>query len=323
MIPTTDSQIEKMKYVNGDTMPALGLGTWKSKPGEVKNAVYTAIKKGYRHIDCADIYGNQNEVGEGIERAIDQGICRREDLWITSKLWNSDHQKDMVEKALKRILHDLRLEYLDLFLVHWPVALKVGVGLPESPEDFFSLDEVPLTETWGAMAQCREKGLTHHIGVSNFNQNQLEELIKVGPKPEMNQIELHPYLQQTELLEFCKKNNILVTAYSPLGSSDRPQQMKKDGEPVLYTNEVIKEIASKHGVSAFHILIAWALNRGTAVIPKSVTPDHIKSNLEATQIDLDQDDMQKIAKLDHEYRFVDGGFWAMDGSPYSIKDIWG
>jgi alcohol dehydrogenase (NADP+) len=139
----------------------------------------------------------------------------------------------------------------------------------------------------------------------------------------MNQVELHPYLQQNELLEYCKKNNILVTAYSPLGSSDRPQQMKKDDEPVLYNNEVVKEIANKHGISAFHILLAWALNRGTVVIPKSVTPDHIKSNLEATQIDLDQDDMEKMAKLDREYRFVDGSFWAMEGSPYSIKDIWG
>ncbi|MGB6037718.1 MAG: aldo/keto reductase [Cryomorphaceae bacterium] len=323
MTPTTDYQMKTMKYANGDTMPAFGLGTWKSKSGEVKKAVYTAIAAGYRHIDCADIYGNQNEVGEGIDQALNEGICRREDLWITSKLWNSDHKEAMVEKALKRILRDMRLDYLDLFLMHWPVALKVGVGMPESPDDFLSRRDVPLTETWKAMAQCQEKGLTRHIGVSNFNQEHLRELMQAGPKPEMNQVELHPYLQQTELLEYCKKHNIFVTAYSPLGSSDRPEQMKKDNEPLLYENDVVKEIANKHDVSAFHILLAWALNRGTAVIPKSVTPCHIKSNLEATQIELDQDDMQKMAKLDQEYRFVDGGFWAMEGSPYSIKDIWG
>lgn len=323
MESTTATEVKNMKYANGDTMPAFGLGTWKSKPGEVKNAVYTAIQAGYRHIDCADIYGNQAEVGEGIEKAIGEGLCQREDLWITSKLWNSDHRKDQVEKALKRMLGDLKLEYLDLFLVHWPLALKEGVKMPEGPDDFLSIDEVPLKETWQAMAQCREKGLTRHIGVSNFNQNHLAQLMKEGPAPEMNQIELHPYLPQEDLVNYCKENDILVTAYSPLGSSDRPEQMKKDDEPLLYENDTVKEIAEKHGVSAFQILLAWALNRGTAVIPKSVTPEHIKDNLKANEIALDKEDMKKISEMDQEYRFVDGGFWAMDGSPYSIEYLWG
>ena len=323
MEPTTQTNTIEFQFANGDNMPAFGLGTWKSKPGEVKAAVYQAIKAGYRHIDCAEIYDNQNEVGEGIRRAIDEGICKREDLWITSKLWNTDHKKDRVEPALKRINDQLGLDYLDLFLIHWPVALREGMMFPKEPYDLLSLKEVPLTDTWEGMAKCKDKGLAKHIGVSNFNQNHLAELLNHGPAPEMNQIELHPYLQQQELLNYCSQNDIFVTAYSPLGSTDRPKQMKKDDEPLLHENKTVKSIAEKHGVTPYLILIAWALNRGTAVIPKSTNPDHIKSNLKALDIKFDRDDLAELSQLDRGYRFVDGSFWAMEGSPYTLESLWG
>jgi len=318
----TNTTNKTLEFSNGDIMPALGLGTWKSDPGEVKKAVYEAIKVGYRHIDCAEIYDNQKEVGEGIARALGEGICTREDLWITSKLWNTDHKKDRVVPALERMLKEMNLEYLDLFLIHWPVVLKEGVMFPKEPGDLLSLDEVPLTETWKGMVQCKEKGATRHIGVSNFNQDHLKTLIDVGPTPEMNQVELHPFLPQNDLLAFCKQNNIHITAYSPLGSADRSNRLKKEDEPVLYSSTAIKEVAEKHGASPFQVLIAWALKRGTAVIPKSTNPEHIASNFDALEIELDSDDMQKIAAMESEYRYVDGSFWAMEGSPYSMKDLW-
>jgi len=323
METTAKAPTQELRFEGGHTMPALGLGTWKSKQGEVKKAVYTAIKEGYRHIDCAEIYQNQKEVGEGIQQALDEGICQREDLWITSKLWNSDHKAEDVHRAVMRILDQLNLDYLDLFLIHWPIAHKSGVMMPESGDDFLSLDEVPLAETWKAMDECRAQGYTRHIGVSNFNKAHLKEIMKNGPTPEMNQVELHPYLQQKDLHRFCLDHGINMTGYSPLGSGDRPKAMKKDNEPVLYENDTIKEIAEKNDCSPFQVLIAWGLNRGTAVIPKSTDPDHIKKNLQALETELNAEDMEKINDLDRGYRFVDGENWAMEGSPYTLEYLWG
>jgi alcohol dehydrogenase (NADP+) len=323
METTSKARTQELQFKGGDKMPALGLGTWKAGEGEAKKAVYTAIKEGFRHIDCAEMYQNQKEVGEGIRKALDEGICQRDDLWITSKLWNSDHKAEDVEKALKRILDQLGLDYLDLFLIHWLVAFKPGVTMPESGDDFLSPDEAPLTDTWKAMAKCQEKGLTRHIGVSNFNESHLKTVMNAGPVPEMNQVELHPYLQQRDLHRFCLDHEINMTGYSPLGSGDRPEGMKKDDEPVLYENDVIKEIAEEKDCSPFQVLIAWGLNRGTAVIPKSTDPDHIEKNLQALEIELTAEDMEKIAELDHGYRFVDGENFAKDGSPYTLEYLWG
>ncbi|QED36769.1 aldo/keto reductase [Antarcticibacterium arcticum] len=308
----------KLKFSNGDEMPAIGLGTWKSGKGEVGEAVKTAIRNGYRHIDCAATYGNEAEIGEALAEIFKEGKVKREDLWITSKLWNNAHLKEDVIPALKITLKDLQLEYLDLYLIHWPVAFKPGVAFPQSNDEYLSLDEAPIIDTWNKMLEARDLGLSKHVGVSNFSIPRLEELIEDSPEPpEMNQIELHPFLQQHKMLEFCSRNNIHLTAYSPLGSGDRSSAMKASNEPSLLENSTIVQIAKKHGASPAQVLIKWHLIRGTAVIPKSTTPQRIIENLGSAGVSLTEDELHKISELDKHYRYVTGEFFVTKGNSYS------
>ena len=208
---------------NGKEMPIFGLGTWKSEPGAVRQAVLDAVAAGYRHIDCASIYGNEAEIGSALAELFASGLVTRKDLWITSKLWNNSHSPKDVAPALQQTLNSLGLDYLDLYLMHWPVAQRSDVVFPEQASDLVSLNDVPLTATWSAMEELVDQGLCVCIGVSNFSVAKLQALLDVARiAPAVNQIELHPYLQQSQMLEFCGVNHIAVTAYSPLGSSDRP-----------------------------------------------------------------------------------------------------
>ncbi|ELR99144.1 aldo/keto reductase [Gloeocapsa sp. PCC 73106] len=315
-----------MKYYqlnNGDRIPALGLGTWKSPTGEVYLAVQEALKIGYRHIDCAPIYRNEAEIGQAFTEAITSGAVKREDLWITSKLWSNAHQQERVIPAIKETLTDLRLDYLDLFLIHWPIVLRPEVLLPETGEDLRPLEEVPLEETWQGMQMALQEGLCRHIGVSNFNQKKLASLNQVsGPKPEVNQVESHPYLQQNDLLTYCRSEGILLTAYSPLGSKDRPEMLKKPDEPSLLDHPLVQKIAAQYHLTPAQLLIAWGINRGTVVIPKSVNSARLKENFAAAEIVLDTEAMEEIAALERGYRFVDGSFWERPGSPYTMANLW-
>jgi len=310
--------MKKLTFKNDDKIDAIGLGTWKSDPGKVGDAVKTALKVGYRHVDCAAVYGNEKEVGTALQESFSEYDIKREDVWITSKLWNTAHKPQDVIPALKQSLSDLQLNYLDLYLIHWPVAFKPGLeGFPESDEDFLSLDKVPIIDTWKVMLEAKEEGLIKHAGVSNFSIKKLKDLSsKTDHAPEMNQIELHPYLQQNDMLEYCSENNILVTAYSPLGSSDRPDSMKTDDEPSLLENEVINEIADKHDATPAQVLIKWAVERDTIVIPKSTNAGRIEENLKSAELSLDDEDMAKIKKLDYHYRYLDGKVFETESDMY-------
>jgi len=315
--------MQTLKFKNGDTLPMIGLGTWKSAPGEVGAAVKAAIAAGYRHIDCAAIYQNEAEIGQALRECFAAGWVKREELWITSKLWNDSHAQDQVRPAIERTLNALQLDYLDLYLIHWPVCIQPGLWLPRSGADFVSLTEIPLTETWSGMEALVTAGLSRHIGVSNFSIAKLELLRQAAIiAPEMNQIELHPHLQQPQMLDYCQAHGIHVTAYSPLGSGDRAEAFKAPNEPVLLENPTLVTIANRHHCSPAQVLIAWAIARHTAVIPKSVNPDRIAQNLAAQDLQLSATDLAELASLDQHYRYVDGSFWAMPGSPYTIASLW-
>lgn len=312
-----------LTFKNNDKMPALGLGTWLSEPGEVYNAVKTAIKEGYRHIDCASIYGNEKEVGRALKECFADGTVTRTEMWITSKLWSNAHARADVLPAIKQSLKDLQLDYLDLYLIHWAVALKKGSMFPQSAKDMVSLDEIPLTETWEGMEDAKTEGLTKHIGVSNFGKKNLNKLIENSTlKPEMNQVECHPYLQQEDLFAYCKQHEIHLTAYSPLGSFGRPDIFKAAEEPKLLGDTTIAKIASSNNVTPAQVLISWALHRDMAVIPKSVNPKRILENLQAEQVILSEQDMNTIAGLERNYRYVTGHFWLPEGGPYTLEDVW-
>ncbi|KAI4503122.1 hypothetical protein M0802_002166 [Mischocyttarus mexicanus] len=290
--------VPNIKFYNGNTIPQFGLGTWKSKPGEVVQAVKDAIDAGYRHIDCAHVYRNEKEVGEAIKAKIDEGVVARKDLFITSKLWNTYHQTNLVEPALKTTLSDLGLEYIDLYLIHWPFAYKEGGDLfPTKSDGSLEFSDVDYIDTWKGMEGVLKKGLTKNIGISNFNSEQITRLLNnCTVKPVTNQIECHPYLNQKKLSDFCKEKGIVITAYSPLGSPDRP--WAKPDDPKLLDDVKLNELAKKYNKKPAQILLRYQLDRGHVVIPKSVTKSRIIENSEIFDFKLTPEDIAYINTFD-------------------------
>jgi alcohol dehydrogenase (NADP+) len=315
--------MQTIELHGGARMPILGLGTWMADPGVVGQAVREALRLGYRHIDCAPMYGNEREIGGALKAGLEENGLSRDDVWITSKLWNNAHRRQDVRPALERTLNDLQIERLDLYLMHWPVALKPDVLLPEKAEDFVSLEDCPLSETWDALEAVHDEGLCRAIGVSNFSAHKLRALTDAARvRPAMDQVELHPYLQQPELLRTAHALGIHLTGYSPLGSPARPERLRREGEPRLLDDPQVRSIADKHDATPAQILLAWAVARGTAVIPKSVHTERLRENLDAASLRLDERDLSALAGLDRGRRYVDGAFWAMPGSPYTLAGLW-
>ena len=319
----TPKSLKAHSFANGDRMPLIGLGTWKSNPGEVYAAVREAIRLGYRHIDCAALYGNEAEIGNAIRDEILAGAVTRKDLWVTSKLWCNAHGRDNVGPALRKTLSDLGLDSLDLYLIHWPIPLKPTAVFPGSADDFLPLAEAPIHSTWAGMEAAVEAGLARHIGVSNFSAKKIRELLPhCRIKIEVNQVERHPLLQQNALVAYCASQGIHVTAYSPLGSSDRPAFVKAPDAPVLLENPVIRSIAETHGFTPAQVLIAWHIQQGVSAVPKSVTPSRLAENLAAGELKLPEADLERIADLDRGYRLIAGDFWVVKGTPWTQQTIW-
>jgi alcohol dehydrogenase (NADP+) len=310
--------MKQLLFKNGDVLPNLGLGTWLSKRNEVYDAVIAALKCGYRHIDCAYIYGNEAEIGKALQSAFETGIVKREELFITSKLWNSDHAPERVELAIRRSLKDLQLEYLDLYLIHWPVAFKTGHEQAKTADDLISLAEMPLIETWKAFEEIQKTGLTKHIGVSNFNIPKLKQLITNATiAPEVNQVELHPYLGQQELVDYCAENSILLTAYSPLGSHHLI-----NSQAGLTREKVVIVMAERNNCTPAQILLAWGMQRGISVIPKSTNAERIKENFESVNVRLSVADFDKVSGLERNYRNSVAAFCVLPNGSYTAKSIW-
>ena len=287
-----------MELNSGREMPINGLGTWQSGPGEVANAVKHALKTGYRHIDCAALYENENEVGQGIKEAMEEYDIAREDIFVTGKLWNTKHKIDEVEVACQKSLEDLGLEYLDLYLIHWPTAFATSDELIPKDEDGnieFDVENDPV-DTWLAMEQLVEKGLVKDIGVSNFNSKQVQTILEKGSiKPVTNQIECHPYLKQEKMIEFCKEQDIIVTAYAPLGSPSRP--WADASAPIILEEAIILEIAKEYEKTPAQIILRWNLERGVAIVPKSTNHERIEENLNVFDFNLNESDMEQINSL--------------------------
>lgn len=262
-----------VKLPSGDLMPTLGLGCWQSTPEELSDAVEFAIKAGYKHIDGATIYGNEKALGEGIKRS----GAKREDLWITTKLWNNDHRPADVLKACRTSLDLLGLEYVDLWLMHYPASTDVVDGK-------YFVNDVSYTDTWKAMEQCVEMGLVRNIGVSNFSKVELETLLaSCKIRPAVHQLERHPYLPQNAFMKWHKEIGLHVTAYSPLGNTN-PSFAERDALPPILKNSTVREVGEKYGLSPANVLISLQLSEGCSVLPKSVSPQRILENKRVIQL---------------------------------------
>jgi len=300
-------------------MPLVGLGTWKIAKESTASIVENAIKLGYRHLDCACDYGNEIEVGQGIKSAIAKGYVKREDLWVTSKLWNTFHAKEHVQMACEKTLKDLGLEYLDLYLIHFPIALKYVPIDERYPPEWDHLpgqglvidEKTTFRETWEAMEELVNIGLVKNIGVANYSCALLMDLHKYAKiPPSVLQIEYHPYLQRPQLIKFAKSKGMAITAFSSFGDISYQQIFDLSGVKPIIECDVVKQVATKHKCSPAQALLRFATQQDIIVIPKSSNEGRLKENLEHPSITLDEEDMKSLQSLECNKKFNDPGVFA-------------
>ncbi|MEM7665054.1 MAG: aldo/keto reductase [Pseudomonadota bacterium] len=301
-----------------ETMPQVGFGLWKIPQDETATTVVEAVRAGYRHLDSAADYANESQTGEGIAQAIADGLVTRDELWVTSKLWNTFHAPDHVEMACRKTLADLQLEQLDLYMIHFPIALQfVPIETRYPPEWLFDPHSdnprmhraaVPLQETWAAMEALVDEGLVRRIGVCNYNSALIHDLMTYARiKPAMLQIEAHPYLTQEKLIRCATDYGIDVTAFSPLGAQSYFElDMAAEGESLLGAAPVMVA-AQAHGKTPAQVLLRWGIQRGTAIIPKTTKPERMRENLAIDDFELSQVEMAAISALNQDRRFNDPG----------------
>uniref|UniRef100_A0A3Q2KLK5 NADP-dependent oxidoreductase domain-containing protein n=1 Tax=Equus caballus TaxID=9796 RepID=A0A3Q2KLK5_HORSE len=296
-------------------MPVLGFGTYaleevpKSKAWE---ATKVAIDVGFRHIDSAYVYQNEEEVGKALREKMADGTVKREDIFYTTKIWSTFLRPELVRPALERSLKKLGLDYVDLFIMHFPLPMKSGDEiLPKDASGEVIFDTVDLRDTWEisllqALEKCKDAGLTKSIGVSSFNHKQLEMILSkpgLKYKPVCNQVECHPYLNQSKLLEFCKSKDIVLVAYSALGSHRHPNWVEKDS-PYVLEDPTLKAIAKKHNRSPGQVALRYQVQRGVVVLAKSFSEKRIKDNFQIFDFELTPEDMKAIDGLNRNFRYA-------------------
>jgi len=295
---------------HGQRIPQVGLGTWQAPKGEVGAAVREALAAGYKHIDCAAIYGNEAEIGEVFTEVFSQGKVKREDVWVTSKLWNTCHDPQNVRASCEKTLKDLQLAYLDLYLIHWPFAfeftgLDLSQPVPKDDKGKAKFSKVTFIETWKAMEGLVDAGLVRAIGVSNFPIAALAELLPhCRIIPAMNQIEVNPRNRRDDLIDYCQSKGIHITAYSTFGSTGSS----------MMKYEQVQNVAKRSGKSAGQVLVRWAIQRGLVVIPKSVHADRIRENLHVFDFELTQQDLDEIKTVNTDTTSMGGvvGFFTFN-----------
>ena len=302
----------------GAQLPSVGFGFWKVDRLATADVARQAIEAGYRHLDCACDYGNEADVGQGIRQAISDGLCTRDDLWVTSKLWNTFHSAEHVRLACEKSLSDLGLKQLDLYLMHFPIAQRfVPIDVRYPPGWFFDpaaekprMEEVriPISETWRAMEQLVDDGLVKHIGLCNFGTSLLRDLLSYARiRPSVLQVESHPFLTQERLLRYCQQEGIAFTAFSPLGPASYYSLGMANPSDSLLDNPIIQCIGIERGKSAAQVLLRWGIQRGTSVIPKTTDVERMKENLNVFDFELSDADMRTISGFNQNRRFNDPG----------------
>jgi diketogulonate reductase-like aldo/keto reductase len=309
----------------GAAMPAIGMGTFGSDhvtPAQIATAVKGAAVAGYRHFDCASVYSNEAEVGASLE-AIQQGGVKREELWITSKLWNDKHAEDDVIASCRKSLTDLRLEYLDLYLIHWPFPNfhPPGCDVTSRSTDAKPYVHDSFMRTWRKMEQLVDLGLVRHIGTSNMTIPKLKLVLRDARiKPSVNEMELHPHFQQPELFQFVVDHGIQAIGYSPIGSPGRPARDRTPDDTSPTEDPVILNIAQRHGLHPAVVCIKWAVQRGQTPIPFSI--NNYAANLAGVvEAPLTDDEMREIAAIDRNCRLIKGQvFLWKEGQIW--EDLW-
>jgi diketogulonate reductase-like aldo/keto reductase len=319
--------VPQRRLYTGALMPAIGLGTFGSdhvSGAEVAEAVKGAAAVGYRHFDCAAVYGNEHLIGAALEEIMAGGI-RREELWVTSKLWNDKHAEEDVIPAFMQSLRDLRLDYLDLYLIHWPFPNHHAPGVDVTSRDHNAKPYIHenYMKTWRQLELLVERGLVRHIGTSNMTIPKLELLLRDARiKPAVNEMELHPHFQQPKLFDFVRAHGIEPIGYSPIGSPARPERDRTPEDTVDIEDPVIVEIARRHNVHPAVVCIKWAVQRGQTPIPFSTKRRNYLANLQAVVSDpLTDDEMRAIAAIDKGCRLIKGQVFLWKENQ-DWRDLW-
>ncbi|KAK4589595.1 hypothetical protein RGQ29_020246 [Quercus rubra] len=318
------TKIPKMELSSSSgpvSMPVMGFGTAadNNDGATLISAVLESIKLGYRHFDTASAYGTEQALGEAIAEALRLGLIpSRDDLFITSKLWPTEAHAHLVLPSIQKSLRTLQLEYLDLYLIHWPISVTPGqicMGRPFDKQDLMPMD---FKSVWAAMEECQRLGLTKSIGVSNFSCKKLENLLSFATiPPSVNQVEMNPVWQQKKLTEFCKANGIIVTAFSPLGAKGVSW-----GTNDVMDNEMLKEIAKTRGKTVAQVCLRWVYEQGAALIVKSYNKERLKENLQIFDWELSEDDYDKIGQIKQHRMMTKEELVSAHGPYKSIEELW-